>query len=183
MIVFVSPFFETWRGYQWIHSILGRDEGMTKKIQRHFKKAWQREEITISYLINLSYWRVFFLLENKLCSFLQVKCLRVMQERHSLHTKKFFTRFRSLAFILGQPVVNVAPHWRSKDSRREWETAFSNSVVAPVLTVCELYLIVILQLIMISFWRFWIFLFDSHFLRTSRERSKITWKWWLETID
>ncbi|CAH3189324.1 unnamed protein product [Porites lobata] len=36
-----------------------------------------------------------------------------------------------------QPVVNVAPDLRSKDSRRKWETAFSNSVVAPVLTNLE----------------------------------------------
>ena len=32
--------------------------------------------------------------------------------------------------------MDDAPNLMSKDSRREWETAFSNSVVAPVLTVC-----------------------------------------------
>ena len=41
--------------------------------------------------------------------------------------------------------MNVAPDLRSKDSRREWEKAFSNSVVAPVLTVCRLYCNIIMN--------------------------------------
>ena len=39
-------------------------------------------------------------------------------------------------FILGQQAMDDAPDLMSKDSRTEWETAFSNSVVAPVLKVC-----------------------------------------------
>ena len=66
--------------------------GDDEKIQRNLKRAWQREEITTSYFNQLE------LLENKLCSFLQVKCLCVMQERHSLHTKKSFTRFQISCF-------------------------------------------------------------------------------------
>ena len=66
--------------------------GDDEKIQRYLKRAWQREEITTSYFNQLE------LLENKLCSFLQVKCLCVMQERQSLHTKKSLTRFQ-ISFI------------------------------------------------------------------------------------
>ena len=118
--------------------------GDDEKIQRHLKRAWQRREITTSYFNQLGLSEGFFSLENKLCSVPQVRYLCVMQERHSLHTKKSLPIFGSLSFILGQPVVNVAPDLRSQDSRREWETAFSNSVVAPVLTVCGLNFIVIL---------------------------------------
>ena len=66
------------------------------------------------------------------------------REAFASHEEIFYPFLRFLSSILGQPVVNVTPDMRSKDSRREWETAFSNSVVAPVLTVCGLYFIVII---------------------------------------
>ena len=41
-----------------------------------------------------------------------------------------------ILILLEQNALNVAPNLTTKDSRRDWETAFNTSVVAPVLTVC-----------------------------------------------
>ena len=37
--------------------------------------------------------------------------------------------------MLEQQAMNVAPNLMTKDFRKEWETAFSATVVTPVLTV------------------------------------------------
>lgn len=82
--------------------------------------------------------------------------------------------------IVAQQAINVAYDLKSKESRRNWETAFNASVVTPVLTVCPIICSLVLNLLRLFYYLFEFFPF---LLRTLRRRFNVVWRCWLATSD
>ena len=56
--------------------------------------------------------------------------------------KQFHLQSNEIWNVLAQQAADFAYDMRSKESRRAWEAAFSATVVTPLLTVCQIFVIV-----------------------------------------
>ena len=83
--------------------------------------------------------------------------------------KQFHLQSNEIWNVLAQQAANFAYDMRSKESRRAWEAAFSATVVTPVLTVCQIFGVV--QVFLLLFVRSPIFF--SYLLELWRENSTV----------
>ena len=64
--------------------------------------------------------------------YVSVKCIALYV---TIKTSFRYLSFKHSIFAVQQSMI-AAPNLTSKESRKDWETAFSSSVVGPTLTVC-----------------------------------------------
>ena len=83
--------------------------------------------------------------------------------------KQFHLQSNEIWNVLAQQAANFAYDMRSKESRRAWEAAFSATVVTPVLTVCQIF--GVFQVFLLLFVRSPIFF--SYLLEIWRENSTV----------
>ena len=91
--------------------------------------------------------------------------------------KQFHLQSNKILNVLAQQAADSAYDMRSKESRRTWEAAFSATVVTPLLTVCQIFVIV--QVLLLLSVESLIFFFLS--FRTLKRKFNGAYKCWLVT--